>query len=156
MTIEFEPEFHDALLRDLAASRGLEARLNALVAAREEDGLDSFEALLDAAESLELVSDLEERFADVLAPLEALEIERVGVSDSHADMPTLRRWETLARVWVPVQDAAQLAGRLVALLNEDPDRRVVTLPVGLGGFGGCACGEELPEDEPVGPLFARG
>lgn len=158
MRIAFAPEALVACARAEAEARGSMSKFDALVRAREEDGLDMLDAELDAAASLGLVGEFESRLADAAEPLAAAGIEAVHVEDARAGMPTLRRETPEARFRhdpAPLEVMCENLARLVAWLCEDEERTVAMLAVGLGGTGGCATGECLPEDAPPGPLFDR-
>jgi len=155
-----ELHFEEAFLRDFitaeAARRELSGRLAGLVALREADGLETQEAFVDSAESLGLLGEARAQLEELLTPLAELEVERVTLDDVHRGIPTSRREEGRAYLSVPVGTVEEMRNVLVQLVNRavaDPEHTTVVLPIGLGGTGGCACGDELPEDEPPGPLF---
>lgn len=158
MRLTFDPEFLSDTLRAEAAARGMGGKLQTLAAMREEDGLTEPEAVADAAESMGLMSEVEGNLSDALAFLAELECESVTIANSYGEMPSLRREAGEFRLALPpgaVGELLTVAQPLVALFHLDPERTVATVAVGLGGSGGCACGDELPEDQPPGPLFAR-
>lgn len=158
MQLEFEPDFRLQLLRAQAEARGLSGRLQALARAREADGLDALEAETDAAESLGLATELCDALLAAAEPLCALGVERLLLDDAHVGMPTLRREGAVAQFIhapAPVGPLGRALDELCAAFALDPERGVATLAVGLGGTGGCATGECLPEDAPPGPLFER-
>jgi hypothetical protein len=158
MRLQLEPVFLNDVLRAEAAARGSAGRLQSMAAAREQDGLDEADALADAAESIGLTEDIRQAFGEALDPLLEHEIESVEVSDVHGGMPTFRRLESSVRLQLAPAALGEMIGLLVSLIAEwqrDPERNVVSLAVGLGGSGGCACGDDLPEDAPAGPLFDR-
>ena len=155
-------DFEDAFLREVvtaeAAARGSSSRLASLVALRESDGLDADEALVDAAESMGLLGELRDQFDDLLEPLVAHDVEHVTLSDVHGGMPTCTRSDRHAEIALLSGDMRELRpvlGQLVERAVSDAEHTTVVLSLGLGGTGGCACGDDLPEDEPVGPLFER-
>lgn len=155
MHLEFDPEFRLELLRAEAEARGVLARLRDLADRREADGLERDDAELEGAEALGLGADLGHALADALEPVSA-EFARVHLRSAFTGMPTFKRHGTDASVTLPVAPfatAAALLARLAAAAANDPDRTAFWIPVGLGGSGGCACGNDLPEDAPPGPLF---
>lgn len=154
-----------------AEARGDARRFRDLVRAREDDGLDPSDAELDAAETLGIADALTSAVADAFEPLLSIPDDpdvtvpawwergvcEVVVHDTRGNLPTLRRTPAGFVLWLPAGDAGTLSSlteMLVAVFVDDPDRTVATVETGLGGTGGCACGEDLPEDAPVGPLFA--
>jgi hypothetical protein len=158
MDVRFDSLFLADLLRAEASARGVAGRLVQLAAAREQDGLDEDEALHDAAESLGLVSDVRDALTSAIEPLAEYEVASVLLGSAHGTMPTLRRTDHQA--WLSVEPGAlgeltPVCDAIVAKMLADPELTAVTLPLGLGGSGGCACGDELPEDQPPGPLFVR-
>ena len=158
MRIEIAPEMAAACHRAEAEARGLTQRLDALARIREDDGLDALDAELDAAASLGLVAELASRLVASAEPLESCGLDTLVLEDAHAGMPTLRRDPPLARFQhdpAPFAVIAENLSQLVPRLVEDEERSVAMLAVGLGGTGGCATGECLPEDAPPGPLFER-
>jgi hypothetical protein len=158
MDLQFEATFLSDLLTADAEATGHAPRLRSLASLREADGLEATEAIADAAESLGLLETIREQLLAVLSPLTEWEVERVRLVDVYGGMPTFRREGSRAEVSVavaPVGEVCAIVERLVARVGEDPERTAVVLPVGLGGTGGCACGDELPEDAPPGPLFER-
>jgi hypothetical protein len=158
MELLFEETFLTDLLTAHAEATGHAAQLRALAALREEDGLDGATAIADAAESLGQLEEIRELLLAALSPLAEWEIERIRLTDVYGGMPTFRREGARAEVAVapaPVREVCVILERLVARVAEDPERTAVVLPIGLGGTGGCACGDELPEDAPPGPLFER-
>lgn len=157
MKIEIAPDMAAACHRAEADARGITARFDTLVRAREEDGLDTLDAELDAADALGLSNALFARLEAVAAPLGLHELERVIVGAAQAGMPTLRRDTPDARFThdaAPIESLAANLAVLVDRLCADEELHVAVLPVGLGGTGGCSTGECLPEDAPAGPLFA--
>jgi hypothetical protein len=159
MELRIAPTFLLEVAQLEAEARGLSRRLAELVAERVSFDMDDFEAGLDAVEALGLGEALKARLPESAAELDALGFSVLEVEDAHAGMPTLRRLdETSLRFShdvAPVETLASSLGKLVARFAAEPERRVVSLAVGLGGTGGCATGECLPEDEPAGPLFER-
>jgi hypothetical protein len=159
MELRIAPAFLLDAAQSEAEARGLSRRFEDLAAERASFDLDDLDARLDAAQTLGLVDALNSGLLGPAAALEATGLDVLEVDDAHAGMPTLRRVdETTARFTHDVAPAATLAaslGKLVELLAEDPERTAASLAVGLGGTGGCATGECLPEDAPPGPLFER-
>jgi hypothetical protein len=159
MALRVAPSFLLEVARVEAEARGLSRRLAALVEERVAFDMDGFEAGLDAVEALGLGAELAERLSEAAAGLDPLGVSVLEVDDAHAGMPTLRRaGETTLRFTHDVASFGTLAtslGKLVALFAVEPERTEVSLAVGLGGTGGCATGECLPEDAPAGPLFER-
>jgi len=161
MELHFDPAAYAELVRAEASCRGHEARLDQLVVRRLEDDLPPDDALATAAEELGLDAALREALERALAPLsepvdDESAVERVRIDLARGEMPRLEREVDTAAVWLepaPVEAATRTAQELVTLLRSQPGRRAVVLPVGLGGSGGCAAGECLPEDAPPGPLF---
>lgn len=153
-----------------AEARGELFRLLDLARAREADGLEPSDAELEAAQSLgldlALNQVLEAAFEPVLS-LGDLSEEQipawwehgecwVKVRDTRGNLPTLRRTPLGFNLWLPaapIQTLAVLAAELVHHFVEKPERTVATVDAGPGGSGGCACGDELPEDSLAGPLF---
>jgi hypothetical protein len=158
MDVRFEEAFLAEVVTAEALRRALDGRLKAMAAYREADGIDATSAVLDAAESLGLAEAVRTEVLDALGPLAELEIEHLVVRDSHGGMPECRRDEDSAQISVapgPVADVCGVLAELRRHVEAQPDRMTVQLPVGLGGTGGCACGEDLPEDAAPGPLFER-
>lgn len=161
MRFEYEETFLAEVLRELAAARGALPRWLSLVASREDDGLDLADAQLDAGQAMGLVADLDSALEQALEPLSGVlevEPEVVRVHDERASMPTLHvldRSLKLALAPSTLEDVASLARRLAERLASQPDLAGVTVAAGLGGTGGCAAGDCLPEDAAAGPLFER-
>lgn len=157
MRIEVEPEFRLELCRREAAARGVAGRLRSLGAAREADGLDSLEAGLDACDQLGLAAALDALLEELLGELAVLEAEAVSVDNAWSDVPTLRRDGPEFRLQLTAAEFGALRGptsTLVSSFTAEPERvAAVVVAGGLGGTGGCAAGECLPEDAPAGPLF---
>lgn len=159
MEFVYKETFLAPVLEDMAASRGLLARWTALVQAREDDGLDLADAQLDAGQALDFVSDLDAALQEGLEPLlavldESPEVARVG--NARATMPRLSvegRTVLLDLIPSSFQDVVLLTRQLAEKMAAAPDRTAVTVVAGLGGTGGCAAGDCLPEDAAVGPLF---
>jgi hypothetical protein len=157
MRLSFDPVFLSDLLRAEAAARGVGAKLQSLVARREDDGLTEVEAVADAAESLGLL-EIEDALVEALESLSELELEVVELTNNFGEQPSLRRREVefrLALAPTALGEMLAVVQPLVEQFRLDPERMVATVAVGLGGSGGCACGDELPEDQPPGPLFLR-
>ena len=146
-------------LRAQAEAHGLASRIDALARAREADGMEPADAWLDAAESTGLIEAWSSRLIDAAEPLLALGIEKIQLAPARSAMPRLRKNPPSALF---THDAAPLDALVPALtalverLAADPDREASMLITGLGGTGGCAAGECLPEDAPPGPLFTNG
>lgn len=172
LILELDPAFFLDALAQEAEARGDSFRFRSLARAREEDGLDPSDAELEAAQSLGLDLALEGAIEEALEPLLNLPEStdapvpawweggscEVVVRDTRGNLPTLRRTPLGFALWLPAVEAAglgQLTSQLVQVFVDDPERTVATVETGLGGSGGCACGEDLPEDAPVGPLFAH-
>lgn len=161
MRFEYEETFLAEMLRELAAARGELPRWLSLVASREDDGLDLADAQLDAGQAMGLIDDVDTALEQALEPLSGvLEVEPqvVQVRDERATMPTLHALDgrlTLALAPASLDDVASLARRLAERMASQPALQVVTVPAGLGGTGGCAAGDCLPEDAAAGPLFER-
>lgn len=161
MRFEYEETFLAEMLRDQAAARGELPRWLALVAAREDDGLDLADAQLDAGQAMGLLADLDAALEQALEPLSGvLEVapQVVQVRDERANMPTLHALDgrlLLALAPASLEDITSLARRLAERMAAQPELAVVTVPAGLGGTGGCAAGDCLPEDAAAGPLFER-
>ena len=159
MELRIAPAFLLECAQAEAEARGLSQRLEALAAERAAFDLDDLDARLDAAQSLGLLDALSSGLLEAATALESAGLGLLEVDDAHAGMPTLRRVdETTVRFTHDVAPATVLAaslGKLAGVLAEDPERTAVSLAVGLGGTGGCATGECLPEDAPPGPLFGR-
>lgn len=158
MNLQFDPSWLAGFVEAEAQARGQGDRLRALAANRESDGLDSVEATVDAADSLGLVEEVRSLLAEQLDAVPELEAVPLRVDDLHGGMPTWRRTDEGALLQLPMDNLAELrttVERLFALIAADPERVSAVVPVGLGGTGGCACGDELPEDAPPGPLFDR-
>ncbi len=156
MKVEVATPFLLDSLRLEADSRGDARRLVELTALREEDGMDGVEAELEAAETLGLTSRLIERLSGVALALEAFELPLLTVDGSHGGMPTLRRDGDRFHFTTEPATADLLGDTLARLVERfafDPETTVAQLVVGLGGTGGCAAGDCLPEDAPAGPLF---
>jgi hypothetical protein len=156
MRIDPAPEFLVAVLRAEAECRGESDRLRRLTELREGRGLDALDAELDAAETMGLFGRWQEAIGEAAVSLEPLEVSQLVVDSAHGGMPTLRRDGAVARLAVdaaPVEEVAGLLSRLLERFVFDPETQVAQLDVGLGGTGGCATGECLPEDAPPGPLF---
>ena len=158
MDARFEPAFLADLVALEAEARGSQARMRELAELREADGLTATEAVADAAESIGLASVIREHLVGPFASMEEPEIESLYFHDAHGGMPEWRRDGTAAEIALPSAPLGELSSlleRLRAEVDADPERVAAVLPVGLGGTGGCACGDELPEDAPPGPLFER-
>jgi len=159
MRVQPAPTFLSDVAVLEAEVRGVWGRLEALSSERVAFDMDELDARVDAAETLGLAEELRQRLAQAVAPLEGQGAELLEVEDAHAGMPSLRRLTPATLRFS--HDAATIGtlaaslGKLAGLLEADPDRTVATLAVGLGGTGGCASGECLPEDAPPGPLFER-
>ena len=125
---------------------------------REDDGLTEVEAVADAGESMGLLGEITDALVEALEPLSETELDDVQVVNAYGEMPSLRRREADFSLALPVGAQGELLAvvePLVEQFRDDPERMVATVAVGLGGSGGCACGDDLPEDQPPGPLFAR-
>lgn len=162
MRIDWSDHFRLELCRIEAEARALLPRLRRLASLREEDGLDSVEAELDAAEQLGLFRDLDASVAEPLAVLEALDVEQplgtVHVRGSRSAQPTLKRLVPDVELTLPPSEFRTLRATIAVLAGafvDSPERTAATHAVGLGGSGGCATGECLPEDAPPGPLFEQ-
>lgn len=161
MRFSYEETFLAEVLRDLAEARGTLPRWVSLVQAREDDGLDLADAQLDAGQAMGLVADLEAAIEDALEPLaDVLEVPATDVElrDERATMPTLTvEGATLRLGLAPasIEELGTVTRRLALRLAEEPERVTVTVAEGLGGTGGCAAGDCLPEDAAPGPLFER-
>lgn len=159
MQFVYQEIFLAEVLRDIATSRGALSRWTSHVHAREDDGLDLADAQLDAGEALGYISDLDAALHESLEPLLAVLEDAptvVKVSTAQATMPTLSvqgRTVQLDLIASSLQDATQLTRQLAERMAADPERATVTVVAGLGGTGGCAAGECLPEDAAPGPLF---
>lgn len=163
MRVEWSNHFRLELSRIEADARGLLARLRRLADLREEDGLDSLDAELDAAESLGLFTEFDNVVLDAMQALAEADpetaVEFVTVRGSRAAQPTLKRLPPQVELTLPPSDLRTLKSTLnvlVGAITDSPARTSSTLAVGLGGSGGCATGECLPEDAPAGPLFEQG
>jgi hypothetical protein len=158
MELDFDSSWLAGFAEAEAAARGQSDRLRSLVSNREADGLDGLEAVIDAADSLGLVAEARAVVEDALDSVSDLPNQPVHVEDVHGGMPLWRRSDEGALLQLPMEPLTELKGvleKLVSLLRDDPERVSAVVPVGLGGTGGCACGDELPEDAPPGPLFER-
>jgi hypothetical protein len=158
MELDFDDAFLCEVVSAEAEARGLRGDLIALSANKEADGLDTIGALLDAADVLGLVAAVRTRLDEVVSPLAELEVIRVGLGDAHGGMPSCSRIDGLARLTVqpaPLDEMCAVLRDLCDKARNHPEHTNVILPIGLGGTGGCACGEDLPEDAPPGPLFER-
>ncbi|MFM2152262.1 MAG: hypothetical protein RL199_697 [Pseudomonadota bacterium] len=159
MDLRIAPSFLFDLVQLEAEARGLARRLSELAAERALLDMDDLDARVDAAHSLGLVNALSDRLLETAAVLESGGVEVVELDDAHAGMPTLRRLDEATVQFThdaaPLGTLAASFAKLAEALAADPERTVVSLAVGLGGTGGCATGECLPEDAPAGPLFER-
>ena len=161
MQVIFLPGMHADSMRAEAEARGLSTRLQLLADRRQDDDLAAEEALTLAAEELGLAEAFQIALAEAAWPLTQREEDRTEelvVDDAHGGMPMLRLDGATARFVhdpAPAQQLAVSLERLVRCLTEEPTRTTASLDVGLGGSGGCAAGECLPEDAPAGPLFDR-
>jgi hypothetical protein len=159
MDLRIAPAFLFDLVQVEAEARGLARRLSELAAERALLDMDDLDARVDAAHSLGLVNALHDRLLETAAMLEPAGVEVVELDDAHAGMPTLRRLDEMSVRFThdaaPLGTLAASLAKLSEGLVSEPDRMVVSLAVGLGGTGGCATGECLPEDAPAGPLFER-
>lgn len=161
MQFVYKETFLAEVLRDIATSRGTLSRWKSLVEAREDDGLDLADAQLDAGEALGFLSDLETALQEGLEPLLAVLDESprlVQVGNARATMPTLSvEGHTVQLDLIPssLQDVALLTRQLAERMAAAPERATVTVVAGLGGTGGCAAGDCLPEDAAPGPLFEQ-
>jgi hypothetical protein len=157
-----DSRFEETFLADVVAleaeARGLQSRLAELAALREDDGLTETEAAADAAESIGLTESIRDHLSAPFASLVDPPIDTITFVDAHGGMPEWRRDGTAAIVALTpatLHELGPVVERLRAAIDVDPERLSVALAVGLGGTGGCACGDELPEDAPAGPLFER-
>lgn len=162
MRIDVDAEFLSSCARAEAAARGSLARYENAVQMRVGDGLDELDAEVDAAEALGFADDLRDALEAVLGELPTLELDppvaSIRVRDARAEMPAFRRDDSRATLTLPAGTSGELGGIVTQLLErlaEDPAKTAVTVAIGLGGTGGCATGECLPEDAPPGPLFGR-
>lgn len=162
-----------------ADARGELFRLMSLARAREADGLEPSDAELEAAQSLGLDLSLKQLLEEIFEPLLTIDFEAgagfdfdkslpiplwweggeclVKVKDTRGNLPTLRRTQQGFILWLPAapfDELASLSTSLVRCFVEEPERAVATVELGLGGSGGCACGDELPEETLAGPLFS--
>lgn len=159
MQFIYKETFLAEILRDMATSRGLLSRWTSLVHAREDDGLDLADAQLDAGDALGFMSDLDAALQEALEPLLVVLDERpklVRVGNARGTMPKLAvedRTAHLLLIASSFQDAVLLTRQLAERLAAEPERTAVTVVAGLGGTGGCAAGDCLPEDAAPGPLF---
>lgn len=156
MRFQVDPDWQNLVVAKEAEARGEGGRLRSLAYAREADGFDPSEAETLAGEALGLVAGLDDLLREAVAPLEQL-AEAADFAEARGEVPTLRQEEGLLRFRLPASAFAEVrstANGLVTALGEDPERLVVTLMAGVGGTGGCACGDELPQDSVTGPLFA--
>jgi len=162
MRIDWSDHFRLELCRIEAEARAMLPRLRRIASLREEDGLDSVEAELDAAEQLGLFKDLDAAVTEPLSVLDELEaespVETVHVRGSRAAQPTLKRQVPDVELTLPPSEFRTIRATIAVLAGafvDSPERTAATHAIGLGGSGGCATGECLPEDAPAGPLFDR-
>jgi hypothetical protein len=156
MRIDVDREFRLELCRHEAEARGVLGRVRSLASAREADGLDPLDAELDACDQLGLGPALDDLLADLLAELTRLDVDAVAVTNAWSDVPTLRREGPSFRLQLAPSAFGALRGptsTLVSSFTAEPERVSAVVVTGLGGNGGCAAGECLPEDAPPGPLF---
>lgn len=161
MQLQFDDTFLIEAARDLAEGRGQLGVFLELVHRREDDGLSPGDAVADACEQLGLLRELKavfERSVDALNEGRDTPVGAVNVHSERALMPTLSVVGGLATYRL-APGALDEFSSVVELLTErlvaNPDLQTVTIAAGLGGTGGCAAGECLPEDAAPGPLFER-